>query len=112
LSRGRGIRRQARFQEGLIEAELLGLFERVGAQAHRAIFAKDLAILRLVQMFELEQFLRDDHRALSVIAISLEGRSHDPARIVNIDPDSARPSQATTLIAKPIFSAGRRSIVT
>ena len=54
---------QAGFQIGLVEAELPGLVERIGPQAHRAIFADDLAVGALVEIFELEQFLRDDHRA-------------------------------------------------
>src|SRR3546814_5585488 len=57
---GDGFWSEARLEERLVEAELTRLFERVGAQAHRAIFADDLAVLVLVEIFELEQFLRDD----------------------------------------------------
>src|SRR3546814_12253348 len=40
--RGRRRRSEARLQERLVEAELTRLFKRIGAQAHRAIFADDL----------------------------------------------------------------------
>ena len=49
-----GKRLQAGFEERLVEPELLGLFERIGAQTHRAIFADDLTVGGLVEIFELE----------------------------------------------------------
>src|SRR5688572_880577 len=55
---------EAGFQIGLVEAELLGLFQCIGAEAHRAIFADDFSVRTLVQIFELEQFLGDDDLAL------------------------------------------------
>src|SRR4051794_9920801 len=54
---------QAGFEIGLIEAVLLGLFERVGAKAHRAIFADDFPVRRLIEILELEQLLGNDHVA-------------------------------------------------
>src|SRR5438132_11764165 len=54
---------QARLEIRLVEAELLGLVDRVRAQAHGAILADDLAVGALVEILELEQLLGDDHRA-------------------------------------------------
>src|SRR3546814_12767317 len=50
-------------QERLVEAELLCLFQCIGSQSHRLIFPDDLPVFVLIMIFELEQFLRDDHFA-------------------------------------------------
>src|SRR3546814_18749762 len=50
-------------QERLVEAELLCLFQCIGSQSHRLIFPADLPVFVLIMIFELEQFLRDDHFA-------------------------------------------------
>ena len=54
------MRLETRLQIGLVEAELTGLFQRVGAQARGAEFADDIAVLALVEVLELEQFLGAD----------------------------------------------------
>jgi hypothetical protein len=51
---------ETRLEIGRVEAEHLGFFERIGPEAHAAILADDLAVGRLVQIFELEQLLGDD----------------------------------------------------
>src|SRR4051794_11194601 len=56
--RGSGLK--AGFEVRLVEAELLCLFQRVGAKAHRAIFADDLSVGAFVHILELEQLLGDD----------------------------------------------------
>src|SRR3546814_16092166 len=61
---GRDALSKASFEVGLVEAELLGLFQRIGPQAHRPVVADDLSVRRLVKIFELEQFLRDDDISL------------------------------------------------
>src|SRR6476660_8127742 len=66
---------EAGFEVRLVEAELLGLFERVGAQAHRTIFAEDLPVRSLVHIFELEEFLGDDHVAFHPDHFGNVGRS-------------------------------------
>src|SRR5690242_8396353 len=60
---GRFVDLEAGFEIGLVEAELLGLVEGVRTKAHRAIFADDLPVRRLVEILELEQLLGDDHIA-------------------------------------------------
>src|SRR3546814_17443005 len=57
---GREALSKASFEVGLVEAELLGLFQRIGPQAHRPVVADDLSVRSLVKIFELEQFLRVD----------------------------------------------------
>src|SRR3954468_8282376 len=44
----------------LVETVHLWLLEPIGAKAHAPIFADDLAVGSLVEIFELEQFLGDD----------------------------------------------------
>src|SRR3546814_17362687 len=61
---GRDALSKASFEVGLVEAELLGLFQRIGPQAPRPVVADDLSVRRLVKIFELEQFLRDDDISL------------------------------------------------
>src|SRR5882757_7820294 len=54
---------EAGLQIRLIEPELPRLFQRIGPEAHRPVFAQDLPVGALVHIFELEEFLRDDDGA-------------------------------------------------
>jgi len=63
----------------LVEPVLLGLVERVRPEAHRPIFADDLPIGRLVEIFELEKFLGDDDVAFHANHL---GDVRRPARAV------------------------------
>src|SRR3546814_1458459 len=49
---GRDALSKASFEVGLVEAELLGLFQRIGPQAHRPVVADDLSVRRLVKRSE------------------------------------------------------------
>ena len=49
----RALKLQARLEIGLVETILLGFFEAVRAQSHRAIFAEDLPVAALVQILEM-----------------------------------------------------------
>ena len=59
----------------LIKAELLGLLQRVGAQAHRAIFTENLPVGALVEILELEEFLGDDDVAFHADHLGNVGRA-------------------------------------
>src|SRR5689334_23018156 len=72
-------RSETRFKQGLVEAELARLLERVGAQSRRGIIADDFPFGILGMIFELEQFLGDDHRAFHADHL---GDAGDPARAV------------------------------
>src|SRR3546814_16851073 len=72
---GRDALSKASFEVGLVEAELLGLFQRIGPQAHRPVVADDLSVRRLVKIFELEQFLRDDDISLHPDHLGAVGRA-------------------------------------
>src|SRR3546814_7557481 len=52
---GRDALSKASFEVGLVEAELLGLFQRIGPQAHRPVVADDLSVRRLVKIFRSEE---------------------------------------------------------
>ena len=54
---------EARLEIRLIEPELPRFLQRIRPQSARAEFADDGAVLALVEVFELEQILGDDHVA-------------------------------------------------
>src|SRR3546814_7281446 len=56
---GRDALSKASFEVGLVEAELLGLFQRIGPQAHRPVVADDLSVRRSEEhTSELQSLMR------------------------------------------------------
>src|SRR3546814_12509095 len=57
---GRDALSKASFEVGLVEAELLGLFQRIGPQAHRPVIADALSVRRLGKIYAPAKVMRDE----------------------------------------------------